>query len=183
MVFSGKSTLVAVLLRVVDLESGQCCIDGIDIKKIPRSLLRQRLICLSQNSLFVGSFRFNLDPNGEFSETEIMDVLRAAKISDFIESRGGLTADMDPDKLSHGERQLLSMSWAVLRKRSVGSNCILVVDEVTSGLDSLTDQHVREIIEKEFRDNTVITVTHRQIDALDGSLSITLDNGTVVKGL
>jgi ABC-type multidrug transport system fused ATPase/permease subunit len=98
-----------------------------------------------------------------------------------VEERGGLSAEVHPDALSHGEQQLLAITRAVLRKRVAKGRSILILDEATSNIDAATQEVVQKVIETEFKDNTVITVAHRLETIKDSDMVIILNNGRISK--
>jgi ATP-binding cassette, subfamily C (CFTR/MRP), member 1 len=82
---SGKSTLLSVLLRVIDPSSGEVTIGGIDISALPRDIVRQKLICLPQDPLILpGAFMFNLDPDQRSNFAEIESILKQFRLWDLI---------------------------------------------------------------------------------------------------
>jgi ATP-binding cassette subfamily C (CFTR/MRP) protein 1 len=187
---SGKSTLIATLLRLLELQSGTIEIDGIDIKNVRLDLLRQRcFIAVSQDPLILSNetLRFNLDPNS-FALNEILidALLKAGLWSHF--STGN--ADIDGQaanviritaidehrildqkisqfkELSVGQCQLFALSRALVKASSLrlsGVKPVVVLDEVTSSLDSETESTIYRIINDEFTEQglTVIIVAHR----------------------
>jgi ATP-binding cassette, subfamily C (CFTR/MRP), member 1 len=162
---SGKSTLISTLLRIEDPTVGTIKIDDVELNTLTRSTVRERIICLPQDAmLFPRSFRFNLDPGGDvFVEDEkIFEyALRLAGLWDLVDERGGLSGEVEPQSLSHGEKQLLALARAVIRRKLQNGQCILVLDEATSSLDDDTQAKFQEIIDTEFKSNTVISVAHR----------------------
>jgi len=178
---SGKSTLVSTLLRILDLQEGSILIDELPLDKIARKTIRDRLICLPQDALvFPRSFRFNLDPESRLNqEADLTDALRAVGLQELVMSRGGLEADMG--ELSHGQRQLLALARAVLRKKILNNRCILVLDEATSNLDIATEEIVRKVIHEEFKENTVISVAHRLDTVRDADMIVVLEKGKISK--
>lgn len=167
----------------MDPSDGKITIDGVDIAKVGRNTVRDRLICLPQDPLiFPGTFRFNLDPITKFADDQpLIDVLKTVGLWALITKRGGLTADLKIDTLSHGEQQLLALARAILRKQLAGSNCILVLDEATSNLDKETEALIQAVIKKEFKPNTVITVAHRLETVLESDYIVLLEKGVVSK--
>lgn len=182
---SGKSTLLSTFLRLIDPSHGQIKIDGQNLSHISRHTVRDHLICLPQDALiFPGTFLFNLDPESRCPRSNpllIPFALQSVGLNALIESRGGLSAELKPDSLSHGEQQLLALSRAILRKRVHGGQCILVLDEATSNLDSAAEAVVQKVVREEFAGNTVITVAHRLDTIKDADMVLMLDKGEVVK--
>jgi ATP-binding cassette, subfamily C (CFTR/MRP), member 1 len=107
--------------------------------------------------------------------------LKSVGLWALVERRGGLETDLKPESLSHGEQQLLALARAILRKQIAKGNCILVLDEATSNLDSATEAVVQKVIHEDFRDNTVITVAHRLNTIKDADLVLMLERGEVVQ--
>jgi ABC-type multidrug transport system fused ATPase/permease subunit len=170
-------------LRLIDPNDGRITIDGINIGNVPRNIVRDKLICLPQDALiFIGTFRFNLDTqNHVSSDDDIIDALKLVGLWLLVEERGGLSAEVHPDALSHGEQQLLAITRAVLRKRVAKGRSILILDEATSNIDAATQEVVQKVIETEFKDNTVITVAHRLETIKDSDMVIILNNGRISK--
>lgn len=123
---SGKSSLVGFLLKLLDPTPScppedSATIDGIPLARINRQTLRQRIIAVPQEAVFLPegcSFRENLDPTGVSRDGgECEDVLQKIGLWDFVRERGGLDAGMSPNTLSAGQRQLFSLGRALLRRR------------------------------------------------------------------
>jgi ATP-binding cassette subfamily C (CFTR/MRP) protein 1 len=170
-------------LRLIDPNEGEIIIDGVNIAMMKRNNVRSRIICLPQDPLiFPGNFRFNLDPINTVPEDEVLiETLKTVNLWTMIEKRGGLLGELKIDALSHGEQQLLALARALLRKRVAGGRCILVLDEATSNLDKATEVIIQNIIEAEFKENTVITVAHRLETVAGADEILLLEKGEVIK--
>ncbi|QPC72817.1 hypothetical protein HYE68_003569 [Fusarium pseudograminearum] len=176
---SGKSSVFLALLRLLDSSSGSITIDGISLSSLPRDTVRSRLITLTQDQFVLpGTLRHNADPRGVFSNMDINAVLRLVGLSDAIEQHGGLDAPFDEDALSHGQKQLFFLARAVLRKRD---GKVVLLDEVTSSVDPKTEESIKSIVEHEFKEHTVVSITHRLSTIVDFDRVIVMEKGCVVE--
>ncbi|PTB42176.1 hypothetical protein M441DRAFT_78932 [Trichoderma asperellum CBS 433.97] len=179
---SGKSSLIQALFRMANTPTGQILLDGQDITKIPKPLIRQKLSCLTQDPfLFTNTIRFNADPLGVHSDEAIADALQRAAIWDVITSKidGGknpLDEKMDENFFSHGQRQLFCLGRALLKKSS-----ILILDEPTSNIDNQTDAQIQRVIKSEFKDRTVIMIAHRLDSLLEFDTIAVLEEGSLAE--
>ncbi|KAM0561862.1 hypothetical protein ACHAPJ_003033 [Fusarium lateritium] len=179
---SGKSSFVQALLRMAEIVNGRITLDGEDISVIPRSLIRQRLSCLTQDPfVFSDTIRSNLDPFNESSDDEIRSALERVGIWSVIQVKTGddkepLDQKMDENFLSHGQRQLFCLARALLKRSS-----FLILDEPTSSVDTQTDARMQEVIRTEFSDCTIIMIAHRIDTLLDFDKVAVLDRGSLVE--
>ncbi|RFU74819.1 abc multidrug transporter [Trichoderma arundinaceum] len=192
---SGKSTFMLLLLRLLDplnntLET--LTIDQVPLCQVKRGTLRQRIIALSQEAIFLpdgNTIKMNIDPRSEATEAACLAVLEMVGLAKFVSGRGGLDACMKAEDLSMGERQLFCLGRAILRKRVKDQNLgqekaggVLLLDEVSSSVDHDTDRRLHEIVKAEFENYTVIAVSHRLQTVVDYSEHvIVLDGGRLVE--
>lgn len=174
---SGKSSLIATLLRLLEIDSGTIWVDGIDISTIPRQEIRHRLNTVPQDAFFLaGKLREDLDPFQFATDDRLIEVLRAVSLWDIFEPIGGLESDIEEELLSHGQRQLYCLARAVIRQSP-----ILVLDEATSNVDADTDKAMQALLRSEFKDQTIISVVHKLQSVLDFDRVILLENGRMVE--
>lgn len=174
--FSGKSSLILTLARLLELRSGTIRIDNVDLSTLPRQEIRSRLTTLPQDAITLpGTIRHNLVPKGSIHADEpLVLALRRTAIWPAIEARGGLDADMENVGFSAGQLQLFCLARAILHRSAV-----VLLDEATSSVDSQTDMEIRHIIDEEMKDRTVIEVAHRLEVVRECDVIVVLSDGTV----
>ncbi|KAJ3946137.1 uncharacterized protein N0V96_004494 [Colletotrichum fioriniae] len=181
---SGKSTLTLAVFKLLGLDAGRILIDGVDIGNVSNDVLRRSLIAIPQEPLlFPGSLRKNLFPFSDDSSADevpsddgLIDALTKVSLWSAISLSGGLDTDVSNLPLSKGQKQLLCLARAIVRKNS---SRVLVLDEATSAVDQETEEMMARIIETEFVDHTIISVVHRP-QALRGiDKIVTLQDGRV----
>ncbi|KAL7298327.1 hypothetical protein TKK_0008673 [Trichogramma kaykai] len=172
---AGKSSLVSAIFRLTEYE-GRILIDGLDTSKIGLTDLRKRISIIPQEPmLFSASLRANLDPFDEHDDAELWSALQSVELNRLFVS---LDQSIEPGggNLSAGQRQLLCLARAVLRR-----NRIIVLDEATASVDPATDELIQSTIRSKFRDRTVLTIAHRLNTIMDNDKILVMDNGRVVE--
>ncbi|OIW33171.1 P-loop containing nucleoside triphosphate hydrolase protein [Coniochaeta ligniaria NRRL 30616] len=157
---SGKSSLLATLLRLLEVRPGSLItLDGVDITTLPRQTVRTAVAVVPQNPFFLKNktIRENLVPQGpQTTDARILSVLHRLKMSDAIARLGGLDSPLDGDRLSQGQRQLLCLARAMLADKK-----IVLLDEAASNVDERSERLIRQVIRDEFVGCTVVAVVHR----------------------
>lgn len=183
---SGKSTLLSTLFRLLDY-SGTISIDGVNISHISVQRLRSSIIVVPQQPvLFPGSLRSNLVPRFDLTKQAdqaptddyVMDLLEKLRVWDAVCQSGSLDTDIEDLALSHGQKQLLCLARAILRK---GESRIVVLDEAMSAVDVDTEKTMVETVEDEFTEHTVVSVVHRLNTVRGFDMLVELDQGRIVQ--
>lgn len=177
---AGKSTLINLLGRFYEIWDGEILLDGVDIRKIKLSNLREHLAVVLQDVfLFSDSIRNNITLNKNVSHEEVAEAAEFIGVSDFIES---LPEQYDYDvkergnMLSVGQRQLLSFLRAYVSDPSV-----LVLDEATSSIDTQSEALIQKAIEKITEGRTSVVIAHRLATIKAADKILVMDQGKVVE--
>jgi len=158
---SGKTTFVNLILRLYDLESGNIFIDEQDISQVTQDSLRENLSVIPQDTTL---FHRTLTDNIKYgkldaTDDEVMQASKKAHCHEFVEElEDGYNSLVGERgiKLSGGQRQRIAIARAILKNAP-----ILILDEATSSLDSITEKYIQESLEKLMQNRTVIVVAHR----------------------
>lgn len=178
---AGKTTLINLLTRFYEYDSGEILIDDVNIKTISKESLRSAIGYVTQESfLFNGTVRDNLlIANREASEDQIWEALKIANAYDFVKKLlNGLDTEVGERgvKLSVGEKQRVSIARALLRNPP-----ILLLDEATASVDTETERLIQQALERLMKDRTSFVIAHRLSTVRGADYIYVLDNGTVVE--
>ena len=168
---SGKSSIFAALLRIIELNSGVITIDNINIALLGLTKLRESITFIPQDPLvFTGSLKENLDPFQRFDNKVIEKVLFDVQL------KFGLDYEIknSGQNISIGERQVISLCRAL-----ISNTKILLFDETTAGIDPEMDLKIQKIIKNQFSQCTILTIAHRLGTILDNDLIVLLADGKV----
>ena len=178
---AGKTTVVNLLMRFYDLDSGRITVDGRDIADLPRDELRAKFGTVLQDAwLFTGSIRDNIEygrPGAD--EAAIVAAAQASHVDQFVRALPGGYATLlgnDGDSLSRGQRQLISIARAQLAGRN-----ILILDEATSSVDSRTEVQIRQAMQRLRQGRTSFVIAHRLSTVRDADLILVMDQGRIVE--
>ncbi|OCA96692.1 ABC transporter ATP-binding protein [Clostridium beijerinckii] len=178
---SGKTTLINLLIRFYDLNSGKIEIDGIDIYSLKRSDLRDLFgIVLQDSWLFDGSIKDNISYGREGADlSEIKVAARLAEIDDFIRAlpRGYDTVLSDENSsISQGQKQLLCIARVILANPT-----ILILDEATSSVDTRTELKIQNAMDNLMRGRTSFIIAHRLSTIKNADKILVMDKGIIVE--
>jgi len=178
---SGKTSLVNLISRLFAPDSGTICLDGKDIASIPLETLRNHIGYVTQETiLFPGSIRENIRyGNIDCSESDIVTASKAAHAHGFImklQKKYSTKIGERGAKLSGGQKQRIALARVLIKKPS-----ILVLDEATSSLDTVSEQHVQDALKKILHRQTTILIAHRLSTVLLADRIFVLDSGRIVE--
>jgi ATP-binding cassette, subfamily B, bacterial len=178
---AGKSTIVNLLMRFYEYDSGQILVDGEEIRSLPRRFLRENIGMVTQESfLFNGTTAENLRVgNPEASEDELWTALEAANAAQFVRRLpDGLHSQLGERgvRLSVGEKQRLSIARALLKNPP-----ILVLDEATASVDMATERLIQEALERLTANRTSFVIAHRLSTVRHADQILVLERGRIVE--
>ena len=178
---AGKSTIVQMLTRFYEYETGEILLDGVSIRDIPRSVLRQNIGLVTQESfLFNGTLRENLllgKPHA--SDADLWESLKHANAEAFVRQLPeGLDSVVGERgvKLSVGEKQRVSIARVLLKDPP-----ILILDEATASVDTATERQIQGALENLMRNRTSFVIAHRLSTVRNADQILVLDHGRIVE--
>lgn len=176
---AGKSTLVSLIPRFYDIDSGRILVDGVDVREMSQEQLRAKIGFVPQKAvLFSGTIAENIRYGKEdASDEEVRHAAEVAQATEFIsEMKDGFNAVLAQGgtNVSGGQKQRLSIARALVRRPE-----IYVFDDSFSALDFKTDARLRAALKQETRESTVLIVSQRVSTIMDADQIIVLDNGRI----
>jgi len=178
---AGKTTLVNLIMRFYELNSGRITLDGVDISTMTRNDLRSRVGMVLQDTwLFAGTIRDNIAyGRPDATEEEIIDAATATYVDRFVKTLPDgydTVLDDEASNVSAGEKQLLTIARAFLARPSV-----LILDEATSSVDTRTEVLVQQAMAALRSDRTSFVIAHRLSTIRDADLILVMENGQIVE--
>nr|WP_154890199.1 ABC transporter ATP-binding protein [Paenibacillus xylanexedens] len=178
---AGKTTLINLLMRFYELQSGRITIDGINIKDLSRGNLRGLFGMVLQDTwLFNGTIRDNIAYGREgATEEEVVNAAVAAHADHFIRTLPDgydTILNEEASNISQGQKQLLTIARAILANPS-----ILILDEATSSVDTRTEVFIQKAMNELMQDRTSFVIAHRLSTIRGADLILVMDHGNVIE--
>ena len=177
---AGKTTLVNLLMRFYETDSGEILIDGVSTKDMTREYVRGLFGMVLQDSwLFEGTIRENICyGNEDTSEETMIEACKAANVHHFIMSLpGGYNMVLNEEaNISQGQRQLLTIARAM-----VDNAHMLILDEATSSVDTRTEQNIQEAMDRLMKGRTSFVIAHRLSTIKNADLILVMKNGNIIE--
>ncbi|MBQ2392244.1 MAG: ABC transporter ATP-binding protein [Clostridia bacterium] len=176
----GKTTLINLLMRFYDVDSGEISVDGVDIRNIKRCALRRNYGMVLQDTwIMSGSVRDNIRlGNPDATDEEVIDAAKRAHAHSFIKRlpNGYDTVISDNGGLSQGQKQLLCVARIMLTTPSM-----LILDEATSSIDTRTEMKIQDAFSVLMKEKTAFIVAHRLSTIKNADMIIVMNNGNIVE--
>src|SRR5436309_10447877 len=178
---AGKTTLVNLLMRFYEVNSGKILVDGVDIKEIKRGALRRMFGMVLQDTwLFNGTIRANIAYGREdATEEEIIRAAKAANADHFIRTLPdgyNTVLNEDATNISQGQKQLLTIARAFLADPE-----ILILDEATSSVDTRTEMQIQKAMTELMKGRTSFVIAHRLSTIRDAELILVMNHGSIIE--
>ncbi len=177
---AGKTTMVNLLMKFYDIDSGDILIDGVSMKQLTRENIHDLFVMVLQDTwLFEGTIRDNLKFNKEgLNDEQIMAACKTVGIDHFIRTlSGGLNAKIgDNDSISQGQKQLMTIARGMLEDAP-----FLILDEATSNVDTRTEELVQKAMDKLTQGRTSFIIAHRLSTIKNADLILVMKKGNIVE--
>ena len=178
---AGKTTMVKLLMRFYDVQSGAIRIDGHDVRDFNRSELREAFGMVLQDTwLFKGTIMENIRYGRlDATDEEVIAAAKAAHVHHFIQTLpGGYQMELSEDasNISQGQRQLLTIARAIL-----ADNKIMILDEATASVDTRTEQLIQKAMNNLMKGRTSFVIAHRLSTIKDADLILVMKDGDIIE--
>ena len=178
---AGKTTIVKLLMRFYDLNSGEIKIDGVNINKYDKHSIRSLVGMVLQDTWLFNDTIFNNIRYGNLdaSDEEVIAASKEAHADHFImQSPEGyqMMLNEDADNISHGQKQLLTIARTILSNKQ-----ILILDEATSSVDTRTEKLIQKAMDRLMKDRTSFIIAHRLSTVRDADKIIVIDDGRIIE--
>ena len=178
---AGKTTMVKLLMRFYDVNSGSIKVDGHDVRDFNRSELRESFgMVLQETWLFKGTIMENIRYGRlDATDEEVIEAAKAAHAHRFIQTLpGGYQMELNEDasNVSQGQKQLLTIARAIL-----ADNRILILDEATSSVDTRTEQRIQKAMNNLMKGRTSFVIAHRLSTIKDADLILVMKDGDIIE--
>ena len=178
---AGKTTIVKLLMRFYDVDSGEIKVDGVNINEYDKNSLRSLIGMVLQDSWLFSDTIANNIRYGKLDATdeEVIDAAKQVRADDFIRqlSDGYDTVlNEDSDNISHGQKQLLTIARTILADKE-----ILILDEATSSVDTITEKLIQEAMDKLMENRTSFIIAHRLSTIKNADKIIVIENGEIIE--
>ena len=178
---AGKTTMIKLLMRFYDVNSGEILIDGHNVKEFNRSQLRELFGMVLQDTwLFHGTIMENIRYGRlDATDEEVIAAAKAAHAHHFIMSQPGgyqMMLNEETSNISHGQKQLLTIARAIL-----ADNKILILDEATSSVDTRTEERIQAAMDNLMRGRTSFVIAHRLSTIRDADLILVMKDGDIIE--
>ena len=178
---AGKTTMVKLLMRFYDVNSGAILVDGSDVREFNRSELREIFGMVLQDTwLFKGTIMENIRYGRlDATDEEVIEAAKAAHAHHFIQTLpGGYQMELNEDasNVSQGQKQLLTIARAIL-----ADNKIMILDEATSSVDTRTEQQIQKAMNRLMEGRTSFVIAHRLSTIRDADLILVMKDGDIIE--
>ena len=178
---AGKTTMVKLLMRFYDVNSGAIKVDGHNVKDFNRSSLRELFGMVLQDTwLFSGTIMENIRYGRlDATDEEVIAAAKAAHIHSFIMQQPGgyqMVLDEETSNISQGQKQLLTIARAIL-----ANNRILILDEATSSVDTRTEERIQKAMDNLMEGRTSFVIAHRLSTIRDADMILVMRDGDIVE--
>ena len=178
---AGKTTMIKLLMRFYDVNSGEILIDGHNVKDFNRSELREMFGMVLQDTwLFHGTIMENIRYGRlDATDEEVIAAAKAAHVHHFIMSQPGgyqMVLNEETNNISQGQKQLLTIARAIL-----ADNKILILDEATSSVDTRTEERIQSAMDNLMKGRTSFVIAHRLSTIRDADLILVMNEGDIIE--